>query len=123
MEREVKRIVNVLRCPLCNAQIDGGDLSVLYCAKNREHYSLSMYENPTIIESEIIKFYDSDYLTFYKITRRYTEEGKLSSCMICMEKPGVTHSKNISIDFDPLNIHHFSIEKVIKRIKNIFIFQ
>lgn len=123
MDRTIKSIINALECPICKSQIDGIELHKLYCASDQKHYQLSMYSNPTIIELDKIQFYDSDYLTFYKIIRKYTEEGKLSSCMICMEKPGAAHSKNLIIDFDPLNINPFSIEKVIKRVKNIFIFQ
>lgn len=123
MDRTIKSIINALECPICKSQIDGIELHKLYCASDPKHYQLSMYANPTIIESDKIQFSDNDFVTFYKIIRKYNEEGKLSSCIIYMEKPGVAHKKTITIDFDPLNINPFSIDKVIKRVKNIFIFQ
>ncbi len=141
MNKEAKLILNSLRCPLCNSQIDLIDwfslLNKKYkehnfgCVVNPEHYSIyfNHWEDPPKIENERVIVYDElnqyniDQNTFIighpwiKSTIKVSKVDKENRVLDNIKPKTYTFEIQL-FDFKSVNRN-----KIINKVKTVLIFQ
>jgi len=135
---EIKKILNSLKCPVCNCQIDmTNDSQYLYkcsqycCVSNSKHYTIYIisYDDKAFIELETVIIYDGNFQ--YEIRKRYIQDLN-SSINTTLYIRKVDDENRILDNFKmkviALNGSHFEFNKtnsikMLNRIKTLLLFQ
>jgi len=129
MDRETKKLLNSLKCPICSAQIDSitnKRYGYLYsCVANKDHYVLSIDDNTSICR-EKVHIYDNNHK--YAIVKSFTKG--VPQTEISVYETDLEHrvifsfkKKQIFMDKELFDFTNFNVDKALKRIKTVFVFQ
>ena len=129
MNPVVKKLLNNLKCPVCKSQIDITSQYNNYgCAIGIDHYRLKLeVDDPVVrIISETVKVYHGQHK--YIIIKQYQNgdiQTKISVSKIDLEGRDIFSfkDKELIINKDYFDFTNFKLDKVINRIKTIFVFQ
>jgi len=117
-----KKIINLMKCPICGGQLEG--ISNFYCVYDKKHYALYINNYDVvfqIIKEEVLIF---DKLKAYEILQCntatyiyvYNLDGFGNIINPYIKKPDFTFDKYL-FDFQSSNK-----EKILNRIKTILVF-
>ena len=126
-----KKLLNSLKCPICKSPIDiaSGEYGYNYgCAYNIDHYKINLilWEPIIRIEKERVNLYDKQRL--YSIIK-YHVSSNTTTVVVVYETDLENRiifsfkEKRIQIDKDLFDFTNFNKDKVINRIRTIFVFQ
>ena len=132
MKKEVKKLLNCLKCPICNSPIDILiNKSKFYnygCALDNNHYLISLDENLDnnyLLEEAVNVF---SYPNYYKIVQNYCFDGAIDTTTVVIKK--IDKENNI-LDRDPsqklnfaeiiFKFNKLNIKKIINKINAIVI--
>jgi len=132
MDPAAKKILNSLRCPICDAQIDTTSYYVrdynYGCATDVDHYVIYMilWEPVIRIASERVSIYDKNKK--YSLIKSY-DNGKTTTIIEIYEtdlENRVIFSfkeKKLVMDKDLFDFANFNVDKALNRIKTVLVFQ
>jgi len=132
MEPLLKKLLNSLKCPICQCQIDMIDRRSGYgCVSDLDHYTISVMRNDLDLYqvfSETVNVYDNKHK--YRLTKKYDSAPATSvktEIMVFKVDPEgrVNFSfKNSSlvVDKELFDFSKFNVDKAINRIRTVFTF-
>lgn len=126
-----KELLNSLKCPICNGQVDIIRVyeSNYACVNEPYHYNLcvdtDLVTDLSFITQERVTLYDSKYR--YDILRIHKEHIKTRVDMFSIdgEKRVIFSFKDkfVEVDGDAFDFNNFDSKKALNRIKTILLFQ
>jgi len=131
MNKNLKQLLNSLKCPICQCQIDTllNANNPIYrgfqycCVANHKHYAIKVYENYSAhIVEEIVHLYDQSHEYCILKTKFNTEiaisdldlEGRVRFSFVI---------KKFRTELDLFDFQNFNVDKAINRIKTVLVFQ
>lgn len=132
MDPLLKKLLNSLKCPICQCQIDMIDRKSGYgCVSNLDHYVISIMRNDFGIPqlfSEIVNIYDDKHK--YRLTKKYDSAPATSvKTEIMVFKVDAEGRVNFSfknnaftLDKELFDFSKFNVDKAINRIRTVFTF-
>jgi len=132
MDPVAKKLLNSLRCPICQSPIDtasGYFINYNYgCASNIDHYAIHLILwDPIIkIDRERVNFYDENRK--YSIIKSYIDSDVVTEMEVY--ETDLEHrtifsfkEKKLVMNMDLFDFTNFNKDKAINRIRTIFVFQ
>lgn len=132
MDPLLKKLLNSLRCPICQCQIDMIDRKSGYgCVNSLDHYVISVMKNdlglPQLF-TEIVNIYDGKHK--YRLTKKYDSAPgasiKTEIMVFKVDPEGRVNfsfkNSSLTLDKELFDFSKFNVEKAINRIKTVFIF-
>lgn len=132
MDPLLKKLLNSLKCPTCQCQIDMIDRKSGYgCVSDLDHYVISIMRNDFGIPqlfSEIVNIYDDKHK--YRLTKKYDSAPATSvKTEIMVFKVDAEGRVNFSfknnaftLDKELFDFSKFNVDKAINRIRTVFTF-
>lgn len=131
----LKKLLNSLKCPICNTSVDIINYNIRTrqdynygCAANNDHYLILIKNNdldiPCVL-TETINVYDVSHK--YQLTKRYQNLSVKTEILIFnidAERRVIFNFKNNILTFDKelFNFSKFNMGKIIDKIKTILMF-
>jgi len=121
-----KEILNSLRCPICQSQIDGVSYSIrFYCAQDQKHYNVWIKDGK--LKKETINLYDLKKLLKYELTQTYETNGVKT--IIILENIDAEGREIFSFEENSytanlalFDFRNFNYDKAINKIKTFLVF-
>jgi hypothetical protein len=124
----LKEILNSLRCPLCESQVDGiySYSPRFYCATEKDHYNvwfkdnlikketINLYDYNKLIKYEIIKIYDGDNITTKVVMENIDAEGR---------EIFTFEDRSFTIGMSLFDFRNFNLDTALNKIKTILLFK
>jgi len=132
MDKALKILLNLMKCPVCGGQIDG-TASPFNCAFDKFHYrvAINQFDLLNRINRETVEFYDK--LHRYSIIQRHNydnlniETGSTSIIITVVDAEHNidTRQKSKIFEYDKLlfDFKKTNITKLANKIKTILVFQ
>lgn len=134
MDPLVKKILNSLKCPICDAPIDMTDYKKMYnygCVRDINHYLICIKDDNLIsvpfLSVESVNIYDN--CRKYQLTQIYDQfstnvKTEILVLEVDLEKRVQFNFKNNQLILDKklFDFTNFNIDKAINRIKTVYTF-
>jgi hypothetical protein len=119
-------ILNNMKCPICNNQLDIYFKNKYVCVSNFDHYQVTLSISDYAIVDEKISIYDTS--SRYVISKKYFTNGMkttITSQDIDLEGRLIFsfEIKTLIVDYDCFDFKSINIDDFINRIKIMFTFQ